>query len=98
MIESTILVGIVATLTTLGFGYWVSHRFFSSKHAVSNKGGDFGGPSGAMFALTAGLFAGICFFCIFGRFFSPAAIEIGLITSMVGGLFGSVAGMFRALS
>ncbi|MBX9572746.1 MAG: hypothetical protein K2X77_27870 [Candidatus Obscuribacterales bacterium] len=97
MIESTILVGIVTALATLGIGYWASYNFFSSKHAATNKNGDFGGPRGGIFALMAGLFAGIIFFSIFGKtMFTPEVTEIGLITSMIAGTIGGVVGMFRA--
>ncbi len=98
MIESTtLLVGIVTALATLGIGYWSSFSFFSSKHAATNKNGDFGGPRGGIFALMGGLFAGILFFSIFGKtMFTPAVNEVGLIASMIGGFLGGIIGMLRA--
>lgn len=98
MIESsTLLVGIVTGLATLGIGYWSSFNFFSSKYAATNKNGDFGGPRGGVFALMGGLFAGILFFAIFGKtVFTPEVTEVGMIASMIGGFLGGIVGMFRA--
>lgn len=98
MIESTtLLVGIVSALASLGIGYWASYKFYGSQHAATNKNGDFGGPRGGVFALMAGVFAGIFFFSILGKtMFTPAVTEIGMIASMIGGFIGGIAGMFKA--
>lgn len=107
MLEST-LVGIVAALSTLGFSYWVSYKFFSSKHAVINKGSEFDDPGGVISSLITGLFAGVClfsglyasifFFWIFGDFLGPAVANLALLSSTSGGLVGGIAGMSQALS
>lgn len=97
MIESTLIVGIVSALSALGIGYWASFKFYSSKYAVTNKNGDFGGPRGGIFALMAGVFVGLFFFGIFGKtVFTPDVTEVGMIASMVGGMIGGVVGMFTA--
>lgn len=92
-----VLVGILLVLTT-AFGFWVSYKFFNSKYAITDNRGDFHGPSGAVLALTSGLFASICIFSVFAPLISPSNFEVGFTASMVCGLLSGIAGMYCGLT
>lgn len=92
-----VLVGILLVLST-AIGFWVSYKFFGSKYAVTDKRGDFHGPSGAVFALTSGLFASIFIFSVSAPLISPINFEVGFAASMGCGLLSGIAGMFCGIT
>src|SRR4029453_7402701 len=93
IIITCLLAAIVAGLS----GYLLAFRFHRSKHAATDRSGDFGTPRGSFFATMGGMLVGQMFVFLLSLFptYPTNALAAASITSMIAGAVAGFVGMYQ---
>jgi len=101
MLTNTDTICMLTALLSGISGYCISRWFWLSKYAQTDHSGDYGTPSGAVFATCSGMIIGMILLNLFGpclHWIPQKSLDIALIASMSVGAIGGVVALLSSVT